>query len=369
MKLALAHDYLIQMGGAERVVAAMHGRFPDVPIYTSAVDRLGLWPELRAADIRTTWMQGLPLIDHHTHFKKYVLLYPLAFRSMKAAKTDVAWISSSAFAKFLRFPPETRTVCYLHNTTRFLWQTDAYVAGEVRSKSFIRALGLFLPRLRKMDREATARMNVLIANSQNVRQRIQKHYGLESEVINPPVNTERFEICSRDDGCHLVVSRLLVYKNIELPVRAFTDTGRKLIVVGDGPDRTRLEGMAGPSVRFMGRLSDDEISRLYSGCRAFLLPGEEDFGITPLEAMACGKPVIALARGGALETIVDGKTGILFRDPTPQSLLAAVSACEATRWDQEAIRTHSLSFSTERFLEKMQRIVETQYADFGGRRI
>jgi len=355
MKLVLAHDYLVQMGGAERVVAAMHRQFPSAPIYTSAVARQGLMEEFCDADIRTTWMQSLPLIDHHTHFKKYFALYPFAFRSFGTVDADVAWVSSSTFAKFLKFSPSTRTVCYLHNTTRFLWQTDEYLDYEVARGPLNRLVRAFLPRLREADREATAAMDVLVSNSRNVQDRIRRCYGLESLVINPPVETARFVRSDTDDGFFLIVSRLLGYKRIDLAIRALGKSGRRLVVVGEGPDLARLRELAGPGVEFCGRLPDAAIQDYYSKCRALVLPAEEDFGITPVEAMACGKPVIAYGKGGALETVVEGCTGTFFREQSVDSLVDAVDRCEATSWDSFAIRAHAEKFSREAFLEKMTR--------------
>ncbi|MFA7344785.1 MAG: glycosyltransferase [Terrimicrobiaceae bacterium] len=353
MNLVLAHDYLIQMGGAERVVAAMHEKFPDAPIFTSAVCRGALGEEYAGADIRASWMQGLPFIQHHSHFKKYFALYPSAFRSFGEIAADVAWISSSTFAKYLRFSSGTRTVCYMHNTTRFLWQTEDYLDYEVGPRPLNLLVRRALPGMRERDREAAARMKVIVANSRNVQERIRRCYGLESLVVHPPVETSRFHASSDEGGYYLVVSRLLGYKNIGLPVRAFTRTGQRLVVVGEGPYRARLEAEAGPSIRFCGRVDDREIHSLYSRCRALILPGEEDFGITPVEAMACGKPVIALGRGGALETVVDGLTGVFFNGLSEESFLGAVARCETISWNREEIRANALRFSKEVFVEKM----------------
>ena len=353
MNLVLAHDYLIQMGGAERVIAAMHGNFPAAPIFTSAVRHSGLWKEFQNADIRTSWMQRLPFIQHPSHFKKYFALFPLAFRSFGKIDADVAWISTSAFAKYLRFSPRTRTVCYMHNTTRFLWQTEGYLDYEVDSRPLNSLVRRTLPRLREWDSEATAKMNVLVANSRNVQERIRRCYGLDSLVVHPPVETSRFHTSADEEGYYLVVSRLLGYKNIELPVRAFTRTGRRLVVIGEGPDRARLQALAGPFIEFCGRLDDRKIHSHYSKCRALVLPGEEDFGIAPVEAMSCGKPVVALGRGGALETVADGRTGVFFTDPSVDGFLDAVARCEKISWDREAIRAHALLFSKEAFVEKM----------------
>lgn len=357
MNLVLAHDYLIQMGGAERVVATMHRRFPSAPIYTSAVARKTLWADFADADIRTTWLQHAPGIEHHTHFKKYLPLYPPAFRSFAAPQATHAWISSSTFAKYMRFAPGTRTVCYVHNPTRFLWQTDEYLDHEVRLPLLNRGLRAFLPALRKLDRAAAGRMNVLVANSRNVQERILRFYGRDSIVIPPPVQTDRFTVSPGHDDFYLIVSRLLGYKNIELAVQAFTQTGRRLVILGEGPYRADLEKMAGPSIEFLGRRSDEEVRDCFQRCRGFIFPGHEDFGITPVEAMACGKPVVAFKKGGALETVVDGLSGVFFDAPRPEALAQAVERMESLPWNPEAIRAHAEQFSEASFLRRMEDIL------------
>lgn len=357
MKLVLAHDYLIQMGGAERVLATMHRRFPDAPIYTSAVNNKTLWPDFNDADIRTTWLQHAPLIGHHTHFKKYLPFYPIAFRSFGKIKADTAWISSSSFAKYMRFSPHTRTVCYIHNPTRFLWQTDEYLQHEVGNNALKRFVRAILPLFRRMDCEAAQRMDVLVANSHNVQERIRQCYHRDSLVIPPPVEVNRFRLSTVDEGFYLVVSRLLGYKNIDLAVRACSAAGKRLIVLGDGPQRGLLEKLAGPTVQILGRRSDAEVQSHYERCKAFILPGHEDFGITPVEAMACGKPVVALKRGGALETVLDGQTGVFFEEPNEASLLDAIKRLETLSCNPQSIRKHALQFSEECFLDKMEAVL------------
>ncbi len=355
MNLVIAHDYLIQMGGAERVVATMHRRFPQAPIYTSAVCRRTLWKDFEDADIRTSWLQRAPGIEHHTHFKKYLLLYPLAFRSFGEVRADCAWISSSTFAKYMRFVPGTKTVCYIHNPTRFLWQTDEYLDHEVRTSALNRLVRIFLPPFRRLDRAAANRMKVLVANSRNVQERIRRFYGRESIVIPPPVQTDRFPLSTENDGYYLIVSRLVGYKNIDLAVQSFSRSGRQLVILGEGPFRRDLERMAGPSVRLLGRLSDEEVQRHFARCKAFIFPGHEDFGITPVEAMACGKPVVALKKGGALETVIEGKTGVFFSEPNADALGAAVDQLENIQWHPAEIREHAQQFSEANFLARMER--------------
>lgn len=359
MKLILAHDYLIQMGGAERVVAAMHRHFPLAPIYTSAVSRKTLWDDFSDADIRTTWLQWLPLIEDPVHFKKFFPLYPFAFKSFGTLHADCAWISSSTFAKYLKFAPNVRTVCYVHNPTRFLWQSDEYLDHEIKNPLLNRLVRTALPLLRRHDREAAGQMDVLVANSRNVQERILRCYGRESVIIHPPVEIERFQISNQSENFYLIVSRLIGYKNIELVVRAFSKTGRNLVVIGDGPQRLELERIAGKSVQILGRLSDEEIKSYFQRCRAFVFPGNEDFGITPLEAMACGKPVIALRKGGALETILENETGVFFDEPDENHLLEATERLEKMTWDPRAIRRQAEFFSTRTFLEKTEALLRS----------
>lgn len=357
MKLALAHDYLIQMGGAERVVATMHRHHPRAPIFTSAVRRQTLLKDFDDADIRTTWLQSLPGIGDPRHFKKYLLLYPAAFRSFAPVQADCVWISTSTFAKYLRVAPGVRSICYMHNPTRFLWQADEYVPSEVTNPPLRALIALLSPWLRQGDRQAARRMGVLVANSKNVQERIRRCYGRESVVIHPPVRTESFSISREDDGAYLILSRLIGYKNIDLAVRAFNRSGKPLVIIGEGSHRAKLEALASPNVRILGRQSEETVRDALRRCRALIFPGHEDFGIVPVEAMACGKPVIALARGGAIETILPDETGTFFSESTEEALLEAVARSEATSWDAERIRQHAGQFSEEAFIEATDRLL------------
>jgi glycosyltransferase involved in cell wall biosynthesis len=355
-RMVLGHDYLIQMGGAERVVAALHRIFPHAPIYTSAVAPGRLLPDFRDAKIHRTWMQHLPGID--THFKKYFPLYPLAFRSFGRLDAEVAVVSSSGFAKWLRFTPRTKVFCYCHTPPRFFWQTDDYLAGEVRNAALRLAARAFIPALRRSDFRAAQRVDHFIANSQCVRTRIRECYGREAEVIFPPVEVGRFNVTSRDEGYWLVLARLVAYKGIDRAVRAFSESGRRLRVVGDGPDRARLEAMAGPAVEFTGQLPDAEVKHQIEGCRALIFPGLEDFGIAPVEAQAAGKPVLAFGAGGALETVIDGVTGMFFTDPTSAGINAAIERFERMSWDPARIRAHAGQFAEARFAAALREFIE-----------
>ena len=347
-EMALAHDYLIQMGGAERVVASMMRRYPEAPVYTSAVRQATLLPEFQSGRLHKSWMQTLPAIE--TQFKKYFFLYPLAFRSFKEVRTPALWVSASTFAKCIPFSAQTASVLYCHNPTRFLWQAgDEYVDSEVRVPMANKGVRMFVPWLRKVDWMAAQRYDVIVANSEAVRRRIQTIYQRDATVIHPPVQLDRFTPTPDHDGYYIVVSRLSAYKAIDRAVIACSRSGRRLIVVGEGPDRARLEGLAGSSVSFEGWRTDEEVQHLVQRSRGLIFPAEEDFGIAPVEAQACGKPVIAYARGGALDTVIEGKTGCFFHERTAEALQSALDRAETISWNAEEIRRNAERFSENHF--------------------
>lgn len=358
-RIAIVHDYLNQMGGAERVVGVLHKMYPDAPIFTTIADRSKLLEELKDADIRTTWMQGIPGILKR--FKLFFWLYPLAVRSMKLEGYDLIISSSSAYAKGAPKAPKAVHVCYCHTPMRFAWDYRSYMEG-VRAPALLKgAARLMQPALRLWDVVTTKRVDHLIANSSIVQKRIEQHYGRSSKIIFPPVNVSRFEeTASGEIGDYfLVVSRLVSYKRIDLAVEACTKQGLPLVVVGDGPDRKRLESLAGPTVRFAGRLPDEEVVHLMRGCKAFLFPGLEDFGITPLEANACGRPVVAFRGGGALDTVVPGLNGVYFDRQTAEALAEALHEVDAIRWNPAQIRRHAERFDEARFREELSDYIAT----------
>jgi glycosyltransferase involved in cell wall biosynthesis len=355
-ELVVAHDYLVQMGGAERVVASMLRRHGNVPVYTSVVRPEGLLREFRGAQLNVSWMQGIPRIAER--FKHYYALYPHAFRSFGVVPCRSAWVSASTFAKCMRFAPGTATVLYCHSPTRFLWDTDVYLDGEQLGPLRRRLVRSTLPPLRRFDRQAASRFDVIVANSEAVRRRIREHYGRDALVIHPPVELKRFEVSrGPSEDYHLVLSRLVGYKALDRAVQAFTAMGKALVVIGEGPDRARLERMAGPTVRFLGQLPDADVARYLAGCRSVIFPGEEDFGIVPVEAQACGKPVVAFGRGGALETVVAGETGCFFHEPEADSLAQAVKEVEAASWDVDRIRRNAERFSEDVFHARTDRLL------------
>jgi glycosyltransferase involved in cell wall biosynthesis len=300
-------------------------------------------------------MQGLP--KWKRHFRRYMPLYPFAVRSFDLRGYDVVITSSSAFAKGVRVPASALHLCYCYTPMRWVWNFDRYVEGSALSPSARMAARLTLPALRRWDTATAHNVDRFIAISAEVAERIRASYGRGSDIVFPPVDVARFRY-DRPPGDHfLVVARLNAYKRIDLAVRACTSLGLPLVVVGDGPERAMLQSIAGPTVRFTGRLTDREVTSQFERCRALILPGEEDFGLTPLEANAAGRPVVALARGGALDTVRDGETGVLFHDETTESLEGALRTMQERSWDRALLRAHAESFSEDVFAERFRGVL------------
>ncbi len=356
MRVAIVHDYLNQMGGAERVVESFHRLWPDAPIFTTIADRSVMSAALRGADVRVSWMQRLPA--WRRHFRAYLPLYPLAIESFDLRGYDVVVSSSSAWAKAARTPPETTHICYCHTPMRWVWDYERYVARERFGPVTRLALPPVIAALRQWDVRTASRPTHLVVNSQVVQERVRRCWGRESVLLHPPVDTGRFAVGAGEGRAHLVVSRLAHYKRIDLAVATFTQLGLPLEIIGDGPARRSLEEMAGPTIIFRGRVSDAGVAEAMRDCRALIFPGEEDFGITPLEANACGRPVIAFGAGGARETVRAGVTGVLFAEQTATALAAAVRHAESVVWDAAVIRRHAEQYSVERFESSFREFVE-----------
>jgi glycosyltransferase involved in cell wall biosynthesis len=355
MRVALVTDYLNQSGGAERVVASLHRLWPEAPIYATIADP-GVTEELLpGAEIRTSWMQRLPGLKRH--YRKYFMLYPHAVESFDLRGFDLVVSNSSAYAKNVITARPTCHVAYCHTPMRFAWNFAGYAEREEWGRLTRAVLPPLVERLRRWDLRSSSRPTIIAANSSAVAARVRQAYGLSSRVVFPPVEVHRFRPQPGPYEYHLVVSRLVAYKRIDLAVGAFTRMGRRLLVVGDGPARSRLEREAGPTVEFLGRRSDADVADLYAGCRALIFPGEEDFGITPLEANASGRPVVAYRAGGALDTVVPGRTGVFFAEPTVAAVCQAVEEAERIDWDPLALREHANDFREERFHQRFLEIV------------
>ena len=349
--IALVHDYFIQMGGAERVAEALHQLLPHSPLYTTVALNHRLTPGLRDAAIHTSFMQHMPAIE--SKFRQYFLLYPWAVERLDLSNYDLIVSSSSGYGKGVHRGARAVHVCYCHTPMRWVWRYDDYAAREEFGTFSRVALPAMLSGLRWWDRRASRQPDYYIANSHVVANRIRQIYGREAVVIPPPIDVERFQPDTIVDDYYLILSRLVPYKRIDLAVEACTRMNRPLVVIGDGPDRKRLEQMAGPTVEFLGRVSDATVKRFASRCRALLFPGEEDFGMTPLEINAAGRPVIAYGAGGAMETVIDGLTGMFFHVPTSAALMEAIEEFEQCDWEPLLLRQHAERFAYPVFAERV----------------
>jgi glycosyltransferase involved in cell wall biosynthesis len=346
------------MGGAEGVLEVLVEMFPNAPVYTSMYWAEAMPQVYREWDIHTTWMDRLPGI-HRSH-QPYLLLYPPAFGGVELNGYDLVLSNKSAFCLGVRTSPGTRHICYCLTPTRFVWDFESYVDREQVggvARSLVRP---FLGWLQRWEKSAADRVDAFVSISHEVQARVQRFYGRDSAVIYPPVETDRFvpvPAGGRGDY-YLIISRLIPYKRLDLAVRAFSDLGLPLWIGGDGRDRASLEAIAGPNVRFLGYVPDEELGPLMARCRAFVFPGLEDFGITPVQAMAAGRPAIAYAGGGALDYVVEGVTGAFYHEQTPQSLAEVVERFDSDAFDPAAIRSHAKRFDTSVFKANLQAFIE-----------
>ena len=355
-RVALIHDSFTQGGGAERVAAVLHDMFPTAPIYTLAVDPRILPEGIRNAEFRTSFLQRLPGMPSLGAFKRYLPLLPVAAEGLRPDGFDLVISSSSAFAHGAHVRPEAH-VAYIHNTMRFAWDYDDYVAA-VDWPSLIKAVGrTAVPWLKAWDRAAGRRPRRLLANSRTVAARIAQRWGRQAEVLAPPVDLTQARTGGATRGHFCVVSRLVPYKRIDVAVAAANLTGEPLMVVGGGPDLPRLRSMAGPSVHFLGPVSDADKWRVLGDAVALITPGIEDFGIAPVEANAAGTPVIAPAAGGVLDTQISDVTALLLSESTPPAIAAAMRRARSRQWDRPALAAHAQQFSTEAFRRRLSALL------------
>jgi glycosyltransferase involved in cell wall biosynthesis len=363
MRVALVHDWLNQQGGAEDVLEALVRMYPGAPVYTSMYAP-GLMPATyQQWDVRTTWLDHLPGI--HRHHQPYLPLYPLAFDRLRLSGYDMVLSNKSGFCHGVRVEPPALHICYCLTPTRYVW----LLADYARREGFGRGVNALLPAvvalLRRWDYAAAQRVDHFIAISTEVRERIRRFYRRESVIIYPPVDTARFQPAASHDDFYLVLSRLVPYKRIDLAVQACRQLRRPLVVAGEGRDRQRLQALAGAEATFLGRVGDERAADLLARCKALLFPGVEDFGIAPLQAQAAGRPVIAYAAGGALDTVIEGRTGVLFRQPTAEALAQAVLALDELALDPASMRAHAASFDVSVFEQKLKAFVLDKLATPG----
>ena len=343
-KVALVHDYFIQMGGAERVAEEMHKLFPTAPMFTTIDKRSELPAALRRASVHTSWMQNLPGAEKN--FRHYFALYPLAVESFDLKEYDLILSSSSGYAKGVRKRRGAIHICYCHTPMRWAWRYADYASREEFGIVKRAVLPPLLAGLRRWDLRAAQQPDFYIVNSHNVARRVKEIYGRDSIVIPPPIDVNRFMPDEPDEDFYLILSRLVGYKQLDLAIEACRRMNRRLIVIGDGPDRKRLEKLAGKRTEFLGRQPDEIVTRYASRCRALLFPGEEDFGMVPLEINSAGRPVICYGAGGATETVVEGETGIFFNEQSTESLVEAIERFESIAWNRQKIRRHAEKFDT-----------------------
>lgn len=366
MKVALVYDRVNKVGGAERVLQALHEVWPEAPLYT-AVYNPKTAPWARDFEVRPSFLQGLPFARSRHEWLAWVT--GQAFERFDFSGFDVVISVTSAEAKFVVTPPKTLHICYCLTPTRYLWS-----GKSLYEQDGIRGWGLqmFGPLLRARDFEAAQRPDLMVAISKTAQKRIAKYYRRESEVIYPPVDTDQFgqhpvltdSATPGVDSYYLVVSRLVAYKKVDVAIEAFNRLGKPLIIVGTGEEEKRLKRLAKANVSFVSQLTDEELVRYYRGCRAVVFPGEEDFGLVSLEAQAAGKPVVAFGKGGVTETVQAGKTGEFFAELSPQALATAVKKVASKTYKSEDCRRQAAQFSQERFKTVFRQFVEEQWQQY-----
>lgn len=362
LRVALVHEPLFGMGGSERVLLALHQMFPQAPVYTSIFNPKRLDKAFGALDMRLSFMQRLPFI--HRYHRAYLPLYPFAYERMDLRDYDLVISSSWSFAKSVVTRPDTLHICYCHNTMRTAWQFEDSAEKEHLGRLPRAILPWYVAFLRNWDYATAARVDYFVANSPAVVARIAKYYRREAAYIPPPIETGRFFVADRHDDYFLIVSRLVPYKRIDLAVEAFTQLGLPLRIVGSGREEGHLRRMAGKNVQFLGQLNDDEVRSQLAHCRALIFPGEEDFGLTPVEAQASGRPVIAYGSGGARASVREGVTGVFFGRQTPDALAAAVRDFQDERFDPRVIRRHAEQFDSAHFAQRMTAYIESKIATY-----
>lgn len=361
-KVALVHDWLTNMGGAEHLLYSLHKAFPEAPIYTSVFDpkKCSRFADL---DVRTTHLQKLPAFLRHKH-QLFAPLRVRAFQKLDLSDYDVVISSASAEAKAVRAKNGTH-ICYCHTPTRYYWSHYArykQAPGFGIFNPLVRVLlPLFVRAMRQKDAVAAERVDHFIANSNEVKRRIKTYYHREADVIFPPVETERFRPHQplKKDDYYLIVGRQIPYKRFDLAVQACTKLNKRLLVIGRGSEHRRLRAMAGPCVTFLYVDNDEEIVSYFQRAKAFIFPSEEDFGIVPVEAMSAGTPVIAYKSGGALDYVVEGQNGIFFKEQSVDSLAEAIERFETTRLAPHEISDYAERFSEARFIREVQAFVKS----------
>jgi glycosyltransferase involved in cell wall biosynthesis len=357
MRIALVHDYLTQDGGAERTLLALHRLFPEAPIFTLFYDPNQAHPAFAKAKIITSFLNNFPFAPKK--YQWYLPLMPHATEAIDLTGFDVILSSSSSIIKGIIVPPGAVHICYCHNPTRFLWQERHGYVNDLPQPGIVkRLLPLYLHHLRQWDVLAAQRPDILLTNSRTSQERIRRFYRREAKVIFPPVDTHLIQPSANHQGYWLIGGRLVGYKRFDLAISAFTRLKIPLKIFGKGPEEKKLRRLASSNIEFLGPVDEETKFKLYRGAIGFLYPQIEDFGITAIEAMAAGKPVIAYGKGGITETLINGKTGTFFHHQTPEDIAQSVLQFEAKNFSMKEIRAHAERFSQQRFAEEIQRVIQ-----------
>jgi glycosyltransferase involved in cell wall biosynthesis len=354
------------MRGGEKCVEALCELFPHATLFALLHVPGSVSPIIERMSPRTSFIQHLPQADRY--YRHYLPLFPVAVSRFNLEEFDCVITSNHCVAKGVRTSAQALHICYCHTPMRYIWsQYDEYFGPDRAGLLTRLGMRMVVNSLRRWDLRTAANPHFYVANSENVRKRIKNLYGRDSDVIYPPVDTSAFPLSERNDGFFLIVSALVAYKNIRLAVETFNRLGEPLIIIGDGPELSRLRPTAKANVQFLGWQPDDVVRDHIARCRAVVFPGEEDFGIVPVEAMSCGKPVVAFARGGALETVresPEGRTGILFQEPVVDSLAEAVKSLGMTTFDPHILRSFALRFDREIYKRSMKEYIQRRWDAF-----
>ena len=362
MKIAIVTDWLTNYGGAESVISAFHDLFPDASIYTTMYKPEKMRELGKLKKIKTSFLQKIPGVKH-----QWMLgLMPMAVEMMDLDEFDVVLSSCHSVSKGVITKPETLHISYCHTPMRYAWESWDF---ETRLQKFPKMLHPIIRRqikkIRRWDKAAAQRVDEYIANSNYIKGKIKEHYQRKADVIYPPVHCETFEPVEKPKAdFYFSAGRLIPYKKFDLLVKAFNESGKKLVIAGTGPELEKLRKMAKENVEVLGYVKDKKLKELYANCKGFLFPQMEDAGIVPLEAMASGRPVIAYNKGGSLDTMIDGKTGVFFEKQTVESLNKAIEKFEGMKFDSKAIRKHAEKYDVEVFKEKIKNYVEKKYVGF-----
>ena len=365
-RVAIVHEWFTSMRGGEKCVEALCELYPHAELFALLHTQGSVSPAIERMPIHTSFIQNVPFARRH--YRHYLPLFPTAIQQFDLSGFDLVITSNHCVAKGVRVPSNALHMCYCYTPMRYIWGLYDEYFGKGRAALLTRmGMRLFVNYLRRWDVRTAANPRHFVAISQHIRERIKAIYHRDADIIYPPVNTSHFQLSRVAGGYFLIVSAFVPYKRVDLAIEAFNQLGDRLVIVGDGPDAVRLRTLAGRNIEFVGWQSDEKLKEYYAGCTALIFPGEEDFGIVPVEAMASGKPVVAYAKGGALETVVQSatlNTGILFERQTSESLVAAVESVKQTRFDPEALRSFALTFDREVFKRKMKEYLDRRWEEF-----